>query len=510
MNVARIIAEQAQRQGSKVAILFEDRPCTYAAFDQEVERHASALHGLGIGKGDRVAYQLPKGLEVLFLHFAILALGAVALPLNPDYRPEELAYFLSDSGSRLFITDQERFAAARSQLLGIQELSVYLTGAVPEPHTESWVRALAGANLPFTRPYAAAGDETAMFCYTSGTTGRSKGAMITHRNLATNAEALHRMWAWSEGDRLLHVLPLFHVHGLNVAALGCLYAGATMVMHEKFDPRRAWAALVTEGCTLMMGVPTVYQRLMNEWETLADKPELAGVRLFISGSAPLSDTQFQRFERLTGQRILERYGMTETGMIASNRIDPAGRKEKSVGYPLPGVRLRVVAKDGVPASPGEVGEVWVQGGNVFRGYWGMEEKTRESFVAGWFRTGDLGWCDPQDEDRLYLAGRAKELIISGGFNVYPKEVENVLEAIPQVREAAVIGLPDDDFGERVVAVVVLMPGAEAISEGELLALCKERLTGYKCPRQVHFLDDLPRNVMGKLQKNLLVERYRQS
>jgi malonyl-CoA/methylmalonyl-CoA synthetase len=508
MNIAQVIAAQARKQEGKTAILFEDHACSYASFDLAVERYAATLHGLGMGKGDRVAYQLPKCLEALFLHFAILSLGAVALPLNPDYRPEELEYFLTDSGSRLFITDLERLAMVRSQILGIPGLRTFLLGEGTDSNTGSWTEALSAAVLPYTRPYAAGGDETAMFCYTSGTTGRSKGAMITHRNLLSNAEALHQMWHWSEGDRLLHVLPLFHVHGLNVAALGCLYAGATMVMHAKFEPQRAWDTMAREHCTLLMAVPTVYQRLMNEWERLERRPDLSTARLFVSGSAPLSDTQFRRFEQLTGFRILERYGMTETGMIASNLLDTAGRKEKSVGYPLPGVLLRIMAQDGTPVPPGGVGEVWVQGQNVFKGYWGLEEKTRESFVEGWFRTGDLGWCDPSDGDRLYLVGRAKELIISGGFNVYPKEVENVLEGLSQIREAAVIGLPDDDFGERVVAVVVLDAAADTVAEGDLISRCKEQLAGYKCPREVHFVKELPRNAMGKLQKNLLVEQYR--
>ena len=508
MNVAQVLSTQARKQGTRAAIIFEGQVCTYADFDAAVERRASALHGLGIGRGDRVAYQVPKSLEALFLHFAIQSLGAITLPLNPDYRPEELEYFLRDSGSCLFIADRRLFAPVRAQVLEIPGLQTLLTGEGADPDAGSWAEALAAAVLPFERTYAAAGDDTAMFCYTSGTTGRSKGAMITHRNLLANAEALHQMWAWTESDRLLHVLPLFHVHGLNVAALGCLYAGATMIMHEKFDPKRAWTALGAERCTLMMGVPTVYQRLMNEWETLADRPDLAAMRLFISGSAPLSDTQFRRFEQLTGWRILERYGMTETGMIASNRLEPGGRKEKSVGYPLPGVAIRTVGSDGEAVPAGEVGEVWVRGDNVFSGYWGLEEKTRESFVAGWFRTGDMGWCDPADGDRLYMVGRAKELIISGGFNVYPKEVENVLEALPEVREVAVIGLPDDDFGERVVAVVVAKEGAGTVSDEALMRQCRDRLAGYKCPRQVHFVDELPRNAMGKLQKNLLVERYR--
>lgn len=497
MNIARIIADRCRIHGDKLAVRFEGRDYSYAGFDREVERCAAALHGLGIGPGDRVAYQLAKQVEALFLHFAILSLGAVALPLNPDYRPEELEYFLSDSGCRVCILERENHSAARERLAGLTGLQILLAGS------GSWDAALARAELPFRRPYAASGDQTAMLCYTSGTTGRSKGAMITHRNLAANAEALHRTWAWSEQDRLLHVLPLFHVHGLNVAALGCLYAGATMVMHAKFDPGRAWETLARERCTLLMAVPTIYQRLMNEWETLDPKPDLASVRLFISGSAPLSDGQFLRFEQLTGCRILERYGMTETGMITSNLLDPARRVAKSVGYPLPGVRTKILGPDHAPVVPGDVGEVWVRGENVFSGYWGMPEKTRESFADGWFRTGDLGWCDPADGNRLYLAGRAKELIISGGFNVYPKEIENVLEEHSGVKEAAVIGIPDDDFGERVVAVVVPRSGTGEALEPALKAHCRDRLAGYKCPRQIRFLEELPRNAMGKLQKNLL-------
>ena len=501
MNIARILANRCRAQGDRLAIRFEDRDWSYADFDHEVERYASTLHGLGIAKGDRVAYQLAKRVEALFLHFAILSLGAVALPLNPDYRPDELEYFLTDSGSRLLIADAGAGAAARERLLDLPGLQILPVGG----GAGSWDAALAGAVLPFARPYDAAGDDTAMLCYTSGTTGRSKGAMITHRNLASNAEALHRTWNWTEQDRLLHVLPLFHVHGLNVAALGCLCAGATLTMHAKFEPGRAWKTLVRERCTLLMAVPTIYQRLMNAWEQFDPRPDLSSLRLFISGSAPLSDTQFLRFEQQTGFRILERYGMTETGMITSNLLDPERRIAKSVGYPLPGVEIRVVAPDQTPVNPGEIGEVWVRGANVFAGYWGMEEKTRESFVDGWFRTGDLGWCDRADADRLYLAGRAKELIISGGFNVYPKEIENVLEGHPGVRESAVLGLPDDDYGERVVAVVVPRPDTVEGLEQELKTHCRERLSGYKCPRQYHFLGDLPRNAMGKLQKNVLAE-----
>lgn len=501
MNLMQLIHESACRHPGKTAISFEGVPWTYEAFDRQVERYAAALHALGIRKGDRVALQLPKCMEFLFLHFAVLSLGAIALPLNSDYRSEEIHYFLTDSESTLFITDRERHERSREYLQQIKGLRVLLTDD-EAPEADSWGRALDAAPKPFARPYAARGAETAMICYTSGTTGRSKGAMITHENLISNSRALAQAWQWTEKDRLLHVLPLFHVHGLNVAAVGSLLAGSSIHMHAKFSPDRAWEVIRQERCTLFMAVPTIYQRLVNEWETMPAKPDLSSMRVFISGSAPLSDNLFHRFEKLTGFRILERYGMSETGMNTSNLIDPPGRKAKSVGFPLPGVSIRVVGNDGRDVPPGSVGEVWIKGPNVFSGYWRMPEKTRESFVGQWFKSGDLGYLDPADDNRLYLVGRAKELIITGGYNVYPKEIENVLESHAAVQESAVVGLPDEDLGERVTAAVVLRQGA-AVTAEELATLCKSRLAGYKCPKQIHFIEGLPRNAMGKIQKNVL-------
>jgi malonyl-CoA/methylmalonyl-CoA synthetase len=344
-----------------------------------------------------------------------------------------------------------------------------------------------------------------MICYTSGTTGRCKGAAISHRNLIANMKALHKAWEWSDRDILLHVLPLFHVHGLNVAALGCLYAGATMIVFEKFEPRQVWETLVSESCTLFMGVPTIYQRLINEWGNLESQANLQKMRLFVCGSAPLSDQQFYQFENITGFRILERYGMTETGMNASNHIAPEHRKAKSVGFPLEGVEIRIVNPEGKDVAIAEVGEVWIRGANVFQGYWGMPDKTAESFTDGWFHTGDLGFQDPDDGNRLYLVGRAKELIITGGFNVYPKEIENVLESHESVKESAVVGLPDNDFGEKVVAAIALKEAINITPE-ELIAHCKIRLAAYKCPKQIFFISELPRNAMGKIQKNILVQQ----
>ena len=508
MNLARMLSEAASKHPDKPAVVFEGAPCTYGALDREVQRHAAMLHASGVGKGDRVAIQLPKRMEFLFLHFAILSVGAITLPLNADYRAEEVGYFLSDSGSTLFVTDGDGYARAREAIRGLREIRVLLADGPAMEGADSLSGQLARTPAGFRRTWPAGDDDVAMICYTSGTTGRSKGAMITHRNLVSNMLALSTAWEWTGKDVLLHALPLFHVHGLNVATHGALYAGSTIIMHEKFDPRRAWEALEKERCTLFMGVPTLYQRLMNEWERLEEKPDLRGMRVFISGSAPLSDNLFHRFEKATGFRILERYGMTETGMNTSNLVDPEARKAKSVGFPLAGVEIRVVGDNGIDVPPGDVGEVWIRGDNVFRGYWGMPEKTRESFVDGWFRSGDLGFQDPEDRGRLYLVGRAKELIITGGYNVYPKEIENVLESHGAVKESAVVGLPDDDFGEKVVAAVVLKEGWGPLPPEALVEHCKEHLASYKCPKQIAYLRELPRNAMGKIRKNELVERFR--
>jgi malonyl-CoA/methylmalonyl-CoA synthetase len=501
VNLAQLLAESARKHAGKPAVVFEGTSYTYRAFDREVTRFAAMLHASGVGKGDRVAVQLPKRMEVLFLHFAILSVGAITLPLNPSYRAEEVEYFLSDSGSSLFVTDEHRFASAERAVRGLPGIRTLLVDGAGREGAGSLPKRLASAPEGFPRAYPAGGDDVALLCYTSGTTGRAKGAMITHRNLVANMLALSAAWEWTADDVLLHALPLFHVHGLNVAAQGSLHAGSTLIMQEKFEAGRAWRAMEEERCTLFMGVPTMYQRLMNEWEKRESKPDLRAIRLFISGSAPLSENLFRQFERATGFRILERYGMTETGMNASNRIDPAQRKAKSVGYPLAGVTIRVVGDDGSDVSPGDVGEVWIRGDNVFRGYWGMPGKTQESFAEGWFRSGDLGYQDPKDDERLYLVGRAKELIITGGYNVYPKEVESVLESHETVKESAAVGLPDEEFGEKVVAVVVLQEGHAPILPESLVEYCRKRLASYKCPRQIAIVAELPRNAMGKIQKN---------
>ena len=506
MNIARLISESAARRPEKPALVFEGKSYSYGEVDRRIALYAQALESLGVRKGDRVAVQTGKRPDFLFLHFGVLALGAVTLPLNSDYKGSEVAYFLEDSQASLFVTTCDLYKRAASELERLSGLKIAVLDE-GDVNAVDFSAALATCSGDFAPKWPTAECDAAMFCYTSGTTGRSKGAMITHGNLAANTLALQEAWKWSENDILLHVLPLFHVHGLNVAATGSLIVGATIIMNDRFEPARCWRSLEKEGCTLLMAVPTIYQRLVNEWENLDPRPDLSGMRVFISGSAPLSDNLFNRFEKCTGFRILERYGMTETGMITSNSIEMEGRKAKSVGFPLPGVSVQIASPDGSPALPGNVGEVWIKGPNVFSGYWNMPDKTAESFTDGWFKSGDMGYMDPADKGRLYLVGRGKELIITGGYNVYPKEIENILESHSAVREVAVVGVADDDFGELVTAAVVLAEGSESTTAEELLALCKKNLAGYKCPKEIRFVEGLPRNAMGKIQKNILADLF---
>jgi malonyl-CoA/methylmalonyl-CoA synthetase len=343
-------------------------------------------------------------------------------------------------------------------------------------------------------------DDLAVLIYTSGTTGRSKGAMVTHRNLLSNAKVLIDFWGFTEQDLLLHALPIFHVHGLFVANHCALLSGATMLWHPRFDPGAVLADLGR--ATVMMGVPTFYTRLLAD--PGFDATCCAGVRLFISGSAPLLLETFETFRSRTGKTILERYGMSEAGMIASNPLH-GERRGGTVGLPLPGVGVRIADDDDRPVATGQVGGIQVRGENVFAGYWKLPEKTRQEFTAdGWFRTGDMGMFD--SDGYLSIVGRAKDLIISGGYNVYPKEIELALDALPGVAESAVVGVPHPDFGEAVIAVVVPRQGAQP-DAGALIAEVKKNLANYKVPKRLYFVDELPRNAMGKVQKAALREKF---
>jgi len=499
MNLAEILQSKFKMLPHKEAIIFEENIISYEELNNAVIKVSELLKQVGTKMGDRVAIQLPKCLEAVYFNLACFASGVIALPLNDGYRPAEVGYFIKDSGSSLFVTDSQNYLKSRDILHKITGLKM-ITIDEKFSRIDFYPEEINKIKYSHDCSYPAQDDDAAMICYTSGTTGKPKGAIITHRNLVENVEDLIEVWRVSDQDILLHTLPLFHAHGLIVSLFVAMYSGATTIMHKKFDPDYAWETIEKRHCTLFMGVPTLYQRMVNEWGKMPEKPDISSMRVFISGSAPLSENLFNQFRDTIGHTIIERYGMTETIIITSNPYEAKSRKAMSVGYPLQRVKIRIIGQDGKNVVPGEIGEVCIKGGNVFKGYWQYPKKTEESFVEKWFKSGDLGYQDPNDGMRLYLVGRSKEMIISGGYNIYPKEVENILERHKAVKESAVIGLPDLDFGERVSAAVVLQENTE-VSEEELKEFCKIELVSYKCPKEIFFLDELPRNTMGKVLKD---------
>ncbi len=506
----RLSAHFPEDGAQRFAELSDGRHYTYQAVRDVSAKFANALTALGVRPGDRVAAQTPKSAEALMLYLGAVRAGAAFLPLNDAYTPAEVGYFLRDAEPRLLVCAPEAEAAlapvAAEAGARVETLGVYAPRSPTEPEAETAARAgsLAVKAIDAATDFetrSAKPDDLAALLYTSGTTGRSKGAMLSHANLYENAAALADLWRFGPADRLLHILPIHHTHGLFVAVNVSLIAGGALIFLPKFDLDAVFAAMPR--ATAMMGVPTHYTRLLEDPRLTAEA--VRGVRLFVSGSAPLLAETHRRFEARTGRRILERYGMTETGMSASNPYE-GERRAGTVGFPLPGVALRIAdPTTGAALPPGEIGVVEVKGPNVFGGYWRMPEKTAEEFRAdGFFITGDLGRFD--EDGYLHIVGRGKDLIISGGLNVYPKEVEAEIDALPGVRESAVIGAPHPDFGEAVTAIVVPEPGAD-LDEARLISALAERLAKFKRPKRAIFVEALPRNSMGKVQKNALRETY---
>ncbi|WP_028310635.1 malonate--CoA ligase [Derxia gummosa] len=471
-------------------------------------RIANLLAALNLPAGSRLAAQVDKSVEALMLYLACLRAGIVYVPLNTAYRKAEVEYFIGDAKPAVVVCTPANFSwVGKAAFCGGAEV-VYTLG--DDRGGTLLDRAAHHADDFVTVDRADA--DLAVLLYTSGTTGRSKGAMLSHGNMASNALALRSLWGWhlapdgtpAERDTLLHALPLFHIHGLFVAAHGALIAGAKQIFLPRLDPAAILDLLPR--CTVMMGVPTYYVRLLAEPGLTPER--CAGMRLFVSGSAPLLKETFELWRERTGHVILERYGMSETVMNTSNPYDgdPALRKPGTVGPAIPGVGVRVVdGRTDQPLPAGEIGDIQISGPNVFGGYWQMPDKTAESFTAdGWFRTGDVGRLD--DDGYLSIVGRSKDLIITGGYNVYPKEIESFIDEMPGVAESAVIGVPHADFGEAVVAVVVPRPDA-VVDEAALIAALKAGIANYKVPKRVFTVDELPRNTMGKVQKNLLRERF---
>jgi len=507
MSFLNPFTENVRKYPNKTAIEFIDPPLqrvTYAELNTLVDRTAAYLQSLGLQNGDRVAIQLSKSLEFILIHLATIRSGAISLPLNLAYPPDELKYFLEDSGTKLFFAlegSKEKIEPILSQLPDLLEC-VFLDPSKPD----KFQMLISGLDTGFAtnaQPYSTSGKyDTAVIIYTSGTTGRPKGAEITHGNLISNLEALHAAWGWQEDDVLLHVLPIFHVHGLFVALHGALHAGATAKMMREFNAQKILELLSSGQCTVFMAVPTIHKRLLDVPN--ANQFDLSQVRLITSGSDRLPDDLFTGFQNTFGYTLLERYGMTETGMNCSNPLQ-GERRIGSVGFPLPSVEVRIVQSETEQILPvGEIGDVQLRGPNVFKGYWRQPDKTSASFSAdGWFKTGDLGFRD--SDGYITLCGRSKDLIISGGLNIYPPEVERVLMEHPAINACAVIGCPDAEWGERVTAVVVVNEGESTTGE-ELIRFCRERLAPYKSPKSIVFRDDLPRNAMGKVQKAELRKR----
>lgn len=460
---------------------------------------ANLLESLDLPAGARIAVQVEKSVEAMLLYLATLRAGFVYLPLNSAYQSAEIEYFIGNAQPAVVVCTEKNFGWVSKLAFKAGTRNVF---TLNDDRSGSLLGR--AAHCPDHHRVAHCGpDELAAIVYTSGTTGRSKGAMLSHGNLLSNARVLKDYWGWRAGDVLIHALPIFHVHGLFVAIHGALLNGSKMIWLGKFDPKLVLQKMPE--ATLFMGVPTLYVRLLNEPGL---SPETARtMRLFISGSAPLLIETFNDWQSRTGHTILERYGMSETVMLTSNpyHAEHGQRRGGTVGFPLPGVSLRVRDDQGRPVPTGEIGGIEVKGPNVFKGYWRMPEKTAEEFTSdSYFRTGDVGKVDALGY--VTIVGRSKDLIISGGYNVYPAEIEGYINEFPGVAESAVIGVPHADFGEVGVALVVVRPGAK-IDPGEIIAGLKSKLANFKVPKQCLMVDVLPRNSMGKVQKNVLREQY---
>lgn len=522
-SIAQAFLDSCERVPDKTCILFEGQRYTYVQLYETAARWASGLRTWDLQPGERVALFLENSPTFLAVYLGVhLARGIVVL-VNTQYRQVELRHILSDAGVRVCVTDAEQYPELVRVAPDLPDLEAVVLveaddyqpptaghrpaqGEIDASSFDVYAASEFIAATPDAAPILPQPDDIAIIAYTSGTTGRSKGAMLLHRNLAANSAAVTTAWRWTEADQLLLTLPLFHVHGLCVGINGTFLTGGTVDLRRRFDAAEVYATLLQGDVSMFFGVPTMYTRLIAEARRRTERPH--PIRLYVSGSAPLDVQTFEDFEHLFGQRILERYGMTETLMNLTNPYD-GERRPGTVGQPFPGQEARIVDVQTRQPVPDETpGEIQMRGPNVCQGYWQRPDATAEVFDAdGWFSTSDLGW---RSADGYYtIAGRARELIISGGYNVYPREIEEVLLTHPGVAEAAVLGLPHADLGEQVVAVVVnRAPTADQPppTAEELVALCRDQLAAYKKPRQIFFVDSLPRNALGKVQKHVLKEQ----
>jgi malonyl-CoA/methylmalonyl-CoA synthetase len=521
-SIVAAVYQYAQQEPDRPAIFFAGQTITYGQLYADVERFARALIMWGLVAGERVGLFLDNCPEFVTAYLGTHLAGGVVVLVNTQYRQVELSHIINDAEVRLCVTSADG-ARELARLLLPSLAMLVIVGDGEEPSLSgnaeciAYAAFVAGAcrGRALRRPWSIGspgrrkarplqGRSAAVIAYTSGTTGKAKGALLVHRNLTANIRAVITAWRWTARDRLLLVLPLFHAHGLMVGMHGTLFAGGSVVLRARFDASDVLAAFKDDpDISLFFGVPTMYTRLLAE--AARQGVPAHRLRLFVSGSAPLSAQVFGDFERVFGQQILERYGMTETIMNLTNPYE-GERRAGTVGSPFPGQEARVVdCRTRQVLACGEVGEIEVRGPNVFVGYWKRPDATAEAFgVDGWFRTGDLGWCSC--DGYFTITGRARELIISGGYNIYPREVEDVLMMHPGVIEAAVLGRPDPEMGEQVVAFIV--PDVDqAPSAADISAFCREQLASYKKPRHVVFVEALPRNALGKVQKHVLATDF---
>ncbi len=490
-NVYEVFRERFSKETTFIRTPAGEDLYSYGDLDRISARYADYWSRMGLKKGDRIIVQVDKSPECLMVYFACLRAGLVYLPLNTAYRRHELEYYISDAGPSLIVCAPES-EGTFNELTDVVIRTLDGTGNGSIIEARDCAGDFGGAPC---EP-----DDTAAILYTSGTTGKPKGAMITHRNLAANALALHKAWGWTRGDIMLHALPIFHIHGLFVAVHLPVLNASPIIFLDRFEPQTVIDRL--PDATVYMGVPTNYTRLLAN--PGLDRDACRNMRLFTSGSAPLLPQTFNEFRERTGHTIIERYGMTETGMNTSNPID-GPRKPGTVGPVLEGVTARIVDDAGNEVSTGQPGNLLIKGDNVFKGYWRMAEKTADEFTDdGFFKTGDVATID--EDGYIAIVGRNKDLIITGGLNVYPKEVEAVIDEMVGIVESAVIGVPDDDFGEAVTAIVVTGENS-TVTEESIIRHLKANLANFKAARRVHFVDALPRNAMGKVQKNVLRESF---
>jgi len=506
MTLVSSFSRTFQTYAGKAAIEFNGKLATFGEMNKNSNKVANALRNISVNKGDRAALYLDNSLELIYFFTGILKNGSIAVPMNTSFKEEEAKYMLNDSRTKVILTDKERLPIIKSILKDLNELKhIIITNNIGK-NDENYN----GKNIGFIDfndfiknasdkcPDVEVNDEDgSIMFYTSGTTGKCKGALLSHKNMESDLEALKQAWHLTNKDKLILALPLFHIHGLGVALCGSLYNGYSLVLRKKFDAEETLKLIEEKKATLFMGVPTMYIKILEVKNK--EKYDISNMRLFISGSAPLPAETFKEFKQVFGHEILERAGMSETNMNFSNPYH-GKRKPGTVGLPLSCIEVKIADKNFNEVLKGKEGEILLKGSNVFRGYWNAPEKTRESFHDGWFITGDIGKMD--EDGYVAFLGRSKDLIISGGLNIYPAEVEETINSHPAILESAVIGVPDKYFGESVKAFVVLKNNIKP-TEKEIIAYCKQRLASYKKPKYVEFIKALPRNSMGKVQKNVL-------